>query len=212
MQDVPRKYVPRTFLRRPKGRSLSLASGHFRRYMGNHNMNINVEIILTQRPTTHEEHQVYEVAEYLTDNPDSVEVTIVSNKSQSIIAEFTIPNARQIEVVDRIGRAFWNIEHYSTSNISFPKRRARQLPQRQRHHKPVYTQKQGQYQAFIYYYTKIHRMAPAEMDFQQYFDVTPPTVHQMIVQLDERGFITRTPRQPRSIQLLLSREEIPDLE
>ncbi len=74
-----------------------------------------------------------------------------------------------------------------------------------------YTPKQGQYLAFIYYYSKIHRMAPAETDFQNYFRVTPPTVHQMIVQLEERGFITRTPRQPRSIQLVLSREQIPDL-
>jgi DNA-binding MarR family transcriptional regulator len=50
-----------------------------------------------------------------------------------------------------------------------------------------FTAKQGQYLAFIYYYTKIHRVAPAESDFQRYFRVTPPVVHQMIKTLDERG-------------------------
>ena len=75
----------------------------------------------------------------------------------------------------------------------------------------TFTPKQGQYLAFIDSYTKIHRVAPAEADFQQYFRVTPPTVHRMIMQREERGFMTRVPRQPRSIQLLLSREELPDL-
>ena len=36
-----------------------------------------------------------------------------------------------------------------------------------------FTAKQGQYLAFIYYYTKIHRMPPAESDFQRFFRVTP---------------------------------------
>jgi repressor LexA len=32
-----------------------------------------------------------------------------------------------------------------------------------------YTQKQGQYLAFIYYYSKIQRQPLAEADMQQYF-------------------------------------------
>jgi hypothetical protein len=44
---------------------------------------------------------------------------------------------------------------------------------------PNYTQKQGQYLAFIHYYTKINRRAPAEADIQYFFNVTPPTVHQL---------------------------------
>jgi hypothetical protein len=32
-----------------------------------------------------------------------------------------------------------------------------------------FTVKQGQYLAFIYYYSKIHGMPPAEADFQRYF-------------------------------------------
>lgn len=75
-----------------------------------------------------------------------------------------------------------------------------------------YTTKQGQYLAFIYYYAKINARAPAESDIQRYFDVSPPTVHQMIVTLERRGFITRVPGEGRSIRLRLTREQLPDLD
>jgi repressor LexA len=75
-----------------------------------------------------------------------------------------------------------------------------------------YTNKQGQYLAFIYYYTKLNGRAPSEADMQRYFNVTPPSVHQMVVTLEANGLIERTPGQGRSIRLVLSREELPDLE
>ena len=78
--------------------------------------------------------------------------------------------------------------------------------------KGKYTHQQGQYLAFIHYYTKIHGYAPSEADMQQYFRVSPPSVHQMVVTLEERGFIKKTPGQARSISLLVHREELPDLE
>jgi len=74
-----------------------------------------------------------------------------------------------------------------------------------------FTDKQGQYLAFIYTYTKLHRRSPAEADMQAYFGVTPPTVHRMVVELDERGLIRRLPGQPRSIELLVPAEAIPPL-
>ena len=74
-----------------------------------------------------------------------------------------------------------------------------------------YTEKQGQYLAFIYNYSKIHGRAPAEADLERYFKTTPPTVHQMILKLEEKGFITRVPGQPRSIQLLIQPEDLPVL-
>ncbi len=77
---------------------------------------------------------------------------------------------------------------------------------------PKYTPKQGQYLAFIYYYTKVHGQAPSEADLQRYFKVSPPAVHRMVVALDERGFIERFPGEPRSIRLLVARPELPDLE
>ena len=78
--------------------------------------------------------------------------------------------------------------------------------------KPLYTEKQGQYLAFIYYYTKLNGYPPAERDLQRYFKVTPPTVHQMVVTLAERGLISRQPGKPRTIQVLLPRDQLPDLE
>ena len=74
-----------------------------------------------------------------------------------------------------------------------------------------YTDKQGQYLAFIYYYTKIHGRAPSEADMQGYFRVSPPAVHQMVLSLEKLGLIIRTPRQGRSLKLLLPREKLPDL-
>lgn len=75
-----------------------------------------------------------------------------------------------------------------------------------------FTSKQGQYLAFIYYYTKIHGRPPAEADFQRFFRVTPPVVHQMIKTLAARGFIDREPGTARSIRLRLTRAQLPDLE
>ena len=75
-----------------------------------------------------------------------------------------------------------------------------------------YTEKQGQYLAFIYYYTKLNSRSPAEADFQRYFGVSPPAVHQMILNLEKQQLIERVPGQSRSIRLLLCREEIPDLD
>jgi repressor LexA len=46
---------------------------------------------------------------------------------------------------------------------------------------------------------------------QQYFRVSPPAVHQMVLTLEARGLIARTPAQARSIQLLISRDALPDL-
>jgi repressor LexA len=47
---------------------------------------------------------------------------------------------------------------------------------------------------------------------QRFFKTTPPTVHNMVVQLEKKGFIAKEPGQPRSIRLLLSREDLPELE
>ncbi|HLL24207.1 MAG TPA: hypothetical protein VK427_18875 [Kofleriaceae bacterium] len=77
---------------------------------------------------------------------------------------------------------------------------------------PRFTDKQGQYLAFIHTYVLLNRQPPAEADFQRFFCVAPPSVHQMIVQLERLGFIRRTPRQARSIELLVPEAEIPRLQ
>lgn len=75
-----------------------------------------------------------------------------------------------------------------------------------------FTPRQGQFLAFIYYYTKIHGVPPAEADMARYFQVSPPAVHEMVKTLDRQGHITRELGKPRSIQLLRARDELPDLE
>jgi hypothetical protein len=76
---------------------------------------------------------------------------------------------------------------------------------------PSFTAKQGQYLAFIYDYAKIHHRAPAELDLQRYFLVSPPAIHEMIKTLERNGLIERTPGQSRSIRLLVKPEHLPRL-
>jgi repressor LexA len=75
----------------------------------------------------------------------------------------------------------------------------------------TFTPKQGQYLAFIHLYMRLHRRPPAETDMQQYFRVSPPSVHQMVLTLERRGFIRRQPRTARSIELLVDPKQLPGL-
>jgi Mn-dependent DtxR family transcriptional regulator len=75
----------------------------------------------------------------------------------------------------------------------------------------TFTPKQGQYLAFIRLYMRLHRRPPAETDMQQYFRVSPPSVHQMVLTLERRGFIRRQPRTARSIELLVDPKLLPEL-
>ena len=74
-----------------------------------------------------------------------------------------------------------------------------------------FTELQGQYLAFIHAYTKIHRRPPAEADMQRFFEVTPPSVHRMVVELEHRGFIRREAGKPRSIEILIAADRLPAL-
>jgi DNA-binding MarR family transcriptional regulator len=74
-----------------------------------------------------------------------------------------------------------------------------------------FTAKQGQYLAYIHLYTRLHRRPPAETDMQEYFRVSPPSVHRMVLTLERAGFIRRQPRNPRSIELLVDPTQLPDL-
>jgi len=74
-----------------------------------------------------------------------------------------------------------------------------------------FTPKQGQYLAYIHLYTRLHRRPPAEADMQEYFRVSPPSVHQMVLTLEREGFIRRQPGAPRSIELLIDPRQLPEL-
>lgn len=78
--------------------------------------------------------------------------------------------------------------------------------------KQTYTRRQGQYLVFIYYYVKINKVPPSELDIANYFEVASSTVHSMIKELKAKQLIKSKTGKARSIQLLISRDELPDLE
>ena len=65
---------------------------------------------------------------------------------------------------------------------------------------PPFTDKQGQYLAFIYPYSRIFRQPPAEAD-----------MHQMVLTLERAGLIRRTAGVARSIEILVEPEDLPVL-
>ena len=73
----------------------------------------------------------------------------------------------------------------------------------------LFTAKQGQYLAFIYYYTKVNGIAPAESDFERYFGTAPSSVHSMISVLKKK-FITSVTGKSRSIELLIEKDQLPE--
>ena len=77
--------------------------------------------------------------------------------------------------------------------------------------RPDFTPKQGQYLAFIHAYTLVNGRPPAEADIIRFFKVTPPTVHQMVLKLEQAGLISRRPGAARTIQILVDQNVLPAL-
>jgi DNA-binding MarR family transcriptional regulator len=76
----------------------------------------------------------------------------------------------------------------------------------------LFTPRHGQYLAFIHAYTLVNGWPPAHADIQRFFRLTPPTVHQMLLTLENAGLISRQPDQPRSLVVLLEHRELPRLD
>ncbi len=85
------------------------------------------------------------------------------------------------------------------------------IDQKQNVRSPTYTERQGQFLAYIHQYSVVNGCAPAEADMQRFFQITPPSVHSMVLTLERRGFIGRVPRQARSITLIVPPESLPRL-
>lgn len=66
----------------------------------------------------------------------------------------------------------------------------------------------GRYLAFIHRYTVLHGVPPAEHEMQHFFQVSPPTVRQMILTLEKKGLVRRTPGMARSIKVLVPAEQL----
>jgi len=73
------------------------------------------------------------------------------------------------------------------------------------------TPRQLEFLTFIVGYTLLMKGPPAEADIQRHFQITPPSVHQMILTLEKRGFISRVPGQARSITVLYPDVQFPGL-
>ena len=76
---------------------------------------------------------------------------------------------------------------------------------------PLFTERQGQYLAFIHAYTKLNRRPPAQADIQRYFGVSPPSVHQMVLTLERNQLLRRVPGAARSLEVLIDPESLPSL-
>jgi repressor LexA len=73
------------------------------------------------------------------------------------------------------------------------------------------TERQGQFLAHIHHYSILNGCAPAEADMERFFQITPPSVHSMVLTLERRGFIRRVPGEARSITLVVPPESLPIL-
>ena len=67
----------------------------------------------------------------------------------------------------------WGIHLDGQKKSKDSKEKKLSLVNKRRKKSEKYSQTQGQYLAYIYYYTKIHGHAPSEADMQRYFKVSP---------------------------------------
>jgi SOS-response transcriptional repressor LexA len=77
---------------------------------------------------------------------------------------------------------------------------------------PSFTDRQGQYLAFIDAYTRVNGRPPAEADLQRRFAVSAPAAHHMVVSLERAGLIRRQPGVARSIEVLVDPRCLPLLQ
>jgi hypothetical protein len=73
-----------------------------------------------------------------------------------------------------------------------------------------FTPTQGRYLAFIHAYTEGFGLSPAESEIAAAIGVSPPSVNQMMKTLEKKTLIRRQPGVPRSIEILLAPETIPN--
>lgn len=150
----------------------------------------------------------YQTARHYTERYDSSQGTGLISAS--------IPLVR--DVVD-----FWMTEYALTPESLTPAPKAVKPPaagsastepgtKKKSSSKVKFTPRQGQFLAFIHLYRKLHRRGPAETDLTAFFRVTPPSIHGMVVKLEELGLITREPGVARSVRVAVPVEQLPDLE
>ncbi len=80
-----------------------------------------VAIGMSVAPRAKQVDQARSAIRYLTDEKQRVRLTCPRDALKQVLAQFTIPKAGQCDAVDRIARAFWNVDDYGTCTIWFPK-------------------------------------------------------------------------------------------
>ena len=70
-------------------------------------------------------------ASLLADNRESVRVSVLAENPKSMLAEFTILRAREIDVVDRVMRKFaMFMDDFADQTVWFPKKPRKRRPRR----------------------------------------------------------------------------------
>jgi len=115
-------------------------------------MNVSVTVDLTVPANKKHWRQMQQTAEILTDSRGSVQVSQPADNPKSLNVRFTVPKARQEDIVDRIARQFWNVEDYADTTMAFsserrrPKRRRpRQSPHERKGHQHLSRAGPGDY-------------------------------------------------------------------
>ncbi|MEI6782550.1 MAG: hypothetical protein WCQ21_16705, partial [Verrucomicrobiota bacterium] len=83
------------------------------------NMEVSITVYLSVEAQDKHLVQMQSAALSTTDDPKSVRVIYSSRLAKQICVQFTVPDARQADVVGQIGRQFWNVENYNDSCIGF---------------------------------------------------------------------------------------------
>ena len=82
-------------------------------------MNVSVTIDLLVLAVEKHWRQIQLAAEQLTNAKESVQVSQPANNPKRLTVSFTVSKARQVDIVDHIGREFWGVDDYSDSAIRF---------------------------------------------------------------------------------------------
>jgi len=86
-------------------------------------MDVRVQVDLSVAPAKTHLAEMRSAADSLTDDRKSVRVSVPEDKPKSMIASFTIPKARQSDVVDKIMRRFaLFMEDYQNQTAWFPRK------------------------------------------------------------------------------------------
>lgn len=84
-------------------------------------MSVCVQVDLTVPARQTHLHEMASAARSMTDDQRSIRVSTISEDPKSMLAGFTMPKARQVDLVDKIMHEFaLFMENYSTQSVWFP--------------------------------------------------------------------------------------------